>query len=91
MSEEIKVNIGGKQVPLSLIRKPHNVVIGGRHKPVPDAAGFPDLEPQAKEQDQQKAFIDSRHKPVPDAETFPDLEPAAKEREAKLAEERAHK
>ncbi|SGZ51254.1 CIC11C00000003697 [Sungouiella intermedia] len=46
--EDILVTIGNKQVPLSKINKPHNVVVGGVDKPVPNLQQFPDVEPEAK-------------------------------------------
>lgn len=46
--EDIMITIGNKQVPLSSVNKPHNVVVGGRNKPVPDVTLFPDVEPEAK-------------------------------------------
>lgn len=49
--QEILIDMGGKQVPLSKINKPHNVVIDHRHKPVINAAEFPDIEPEAKERE----------------------------------------
>lgn len=48
------VNIGGKQVPLKDINKPHNVVIGGVDKPIPSLDDFPPLEPTEPEPAEQK-------------------------------------
>lgn len=52
-TKDILVNIGEKKVPLSSINKPHNVVIGGANKPVPNLNDFPPLEPQAQEAEQE--------------------------------------
>lgn len=46
--EDILITMGNKQVPLSKINKPHNVVVGGVDKPLPDLKQFPDIEPEAK-------------------------------------------
>lgn len=46
--DDVIINMGGKQVPLSKINKPHNVVIGGTKKAVPNVEQFPAVEPEAK-------------------------------------------
>lgn len=46
--EDVIINMGGKQVPLSKINKPHNVVVGGTNKAVPNVKEFPAVEPEAK-------------------------------------------
>lgn len=51
--EEIMVNLGNKQVPLSKINKPHNVVVGGGNKPIPDLKLFPEVEPEAKAREEK--------------------------------------
>ncbi|GEQ71404.1 hypothetical protein JCM33374_g5087 [Metschnikowia sp. JCM 33374] len=52
-NKEILINMGGKKVPLSKISKPHNVVVGGANKPVPNLENFPSLEPWAQDQKQK--------------------------------------
>lgn len=49
-SEPEYVEIGGRKVKLSDILKPHNVVVGGTNKPVPNLENFPPLEPQFQHQ-----------------------------------------
>lgn len=51
--EEIMVTIGKRQVPLSRVNKPHNVVVGGMDKPIPDLKQFPDIEPEAKAREEK--------------------------------------
>lgn len=51
--EEIMLNMGNKQVPLSKINKPHNVVVGGVDKPIPDLKAFPGVEPEAKAREEK--------------------------------------
>lgn len=51
--EEFHVTIGNKQVPVSAVNKPHNVVVGGQNKPVVDASLFPEVEPEAKAREAQ--------------------------------------
>lgn len=87
--DEILVNIGGKQVPLSRISKPHAVV-----HPQPNQ--FPDVEKEAKQKEDSKAFDQAvldpgKQKQQFDAASFPDVEPEAKKREAELEEARAKK
>lgn len=53
--EDILINVGGKQVPLSKVNKPHNAVVGGLDKAVPHAESFPDVEPAAKEREAKLA------------------------------------
>lgn len=57
--QETLIDMGGKKVPLSKISKPHNVVIGGANKPVPNLENFPSLEPWA--QDKQKKDAEEKH------------------------------
>lgn len=53
--DDILINVGGKQVPLSLVNKPHHAVVGGVDKPVPNIESFPDVEPAAKEREAKLA------------------------------------
>lgn len=53
--ENIQVNIGGKQVPLSKINKPHHRILDHNQKPIPDPKTFPDVEPEAKEREAKLA------------------------------------
>lgn len=50
--DNLFVKIGGKTVPLSLINKPHHVVVDPHHhKPAVDPKTFPDVEPEAKQRE----------------------------------------
>lgn len=51
--KDILIDMGGKKIPLSKINKPHNVVVGGAHKAIPNLENFPSLEPWAKDQEQK--------------------------------------
>ncbi|KAI5949942.1 hypothetical protein KGF57_004452 [Candida theae] len=87
--KEIMVEIGGKQVPLSRISKPHAVVL-------PNSENFPDLEKSSKQKEDVKAFGQAvqdpgKQKQQFDAASFPDVEPEAKKREEELEKARAKK
>ncbi|KAI5911737.1 hypothetical protein K4G61_g5440 [Candida parapsilosis] len=86
---EVFVNIGGKEVPLSKLTKPHAVV----H---PQPGQFPKVEKEAQQKEDAKAFDQAvldpgKQKQQFDAASFPDVEPEAKKREAELEEARAKK
>lgn len=54
--DNLMVNIGGKQVPFSSINKPHHVVVDPKDHQAPvDAKDFPDLEPEAKAREAERA------------------------------------
>ncbi|EGW33215.1 uncharacterized protein SPAPADRAFT_60554 [Spathaspora passalidarum NRRL Y-27907] len=92
--ENLIINMGGKQVPFSEINKPHNVVLEPKqHKPVVSADAFPDIEPEAKQREEELAakrnILDPNiHKEQVNPDTFPDVEPEAKLREEQLEAER---
>lgn len=48
------VDVGGKQVPLSSVNKPHFAVIGGTEKAIPNLDDFPPLEPLAVKKEEPK-------------------------------------
>ncbi|OBA20009.1 hypothetical protein METBIDRAFT_45032 [Metschnikowia bicuspidata var. bicuspidata NRRL YB-4993] len=54
-NQEILLDMGGKKVPFSKINKPHNVVVGGANKPIPNLENFPSLEPWAQDQQDKKS------------------------------------
>lgn len=55
-NNDIYVDIGGKKVPWNSVNKPHSVVLDvDKHKPVPNPDTFPEVEPAAKEREQQLA------------------------------------
>lgn len=51
--EEPMIQIGKKTVPINKVNKPHNVVVGGVDKPIPDLKQFPDLTPEAKAREEK--------------------------------------
>lgn len=53
--EDPVITVGNKQVHLSQVNKPHNVVVGGVDKPIPDLKQFPDVLPEAKEREEKLA------------------------------------
>lgn len=64
---DILVNIGGKQVPLSRVNKPHHRILDHNKKPVPDPNTFLEVEPEAREREaklaeERKAAAEQREK-----------------------------
>ncbi|RLV95783.1 Protein CASP [Spathaspora sp. JA1] len=89
--ENLIVNMGGRQVPFSKINKPHNVVLEPKyHKPNVNPESFPDIEPEAKQREEELAAKHSHildpsiHKQQVDPDSFPDIEEDAKLREEKM-------